>query len=336
MQTLYRRLLDLMPRIGVQVTDLGPGAAVVSRRGGPYEVTDVGQGTKVLSRRGGPYRVTGVDKDTWILRRTRGGVRTEVAEKGVVPLGDTGAMLLIEDPEHQDERKLQLSAAEYLCVQHVTAMLGLYGVNCVFDVGANTGQYAKRLRRAGYTGRIVSFEPTSETFARLAKAAENDPDWLVFPCGLGREETTAEIHKSWMTMNSLLPPSDYGKERYSRFKKSDTEEIRIRRLDEVMDEALDGLADPVPYLKMDTQGYDLEVFAGAGKRVADFVGLQSEVACLRLYEGSPGMGEAVAVYEAEGFGITGMYPVTREATTGRVIEFDCVMMRAQAAPEQAS
>ncbi|WP_340374318.1 FkbM family methyltransferase [Streptomyces sp. SS7] len=336
MQTLFRRLLQLMPRVGVQVTDLGPGAAVVSRRGGPYEVTDVNAATKVVSRRGGPYRVTGVDKDTWVLRRTRDGARTGVTEKGVVPLGDTGAVLLIEDPEHQDERRMQLSAAEYLCVQHVAAMLELYGVNCVFDVGANTGQYAKRLRKAGYTGRIVSFEPTSETFARLAKAAENDPDWQVHQCGLGREETTAEIHKSWLTMNSLLPPSEYGKGRYGRFKNSDTEEIRIRRLDEVMDEALAGLAGPVPYLKMDTQGYDLEVFAGAGKRVAEFVGMQSEVACLRLYEGSPTMGEAVAAYEAEGFGITGMYPVTREATTGRVIEFDCVMMRATAAPAQAS
>jgi hypothetical protein len=74
------------------------------------------------------------------------------------------------------------------------------------------------------------------------------------------------------------------------------------------------------------------VFAGAGDRIADFVGLQSEVAVLRLYEGSPPMSEAIAAYEAGGFGITGMYPVTREATTGRVIEFDCVMMRADAAP----
>ena len=154
----------------------------------------------------------------------------------------------------------------------------------------------------------------------------------MYRCGLGREETTAEIHVGWQTMNSLLPASDYGRNRYSRFAKPDTEEIRVRRLDEVMAEALDGLADPRPYLKMDTQGYDLEVFAGAGERIAEFAGMQSEVAVLKLYEGSPGMGEAVAVYEAAGFGITGMYPVTREATTGRVIEFDCVMMRAEAAP----
>ncbi|MGW2047390.1 FkbM family methyltransferase [Streptomyces sp. NPDC001858] len=313
MRTLYRRLLALLPRIGVEVTDLGPGTAVVSRRGGPY-------------------RVTGTDKDTWVLRRTKDAARSEVVEGGVVRLGDTGAVLLMDAPDRQDERRLQLAAAAYLCAQHVAAMLELYGVNCVFDVGANTGQYAKGLRRHGYTGRIVSFEPTSQAFARLETAAANDPAWRVHRCGLGREESTAEIHTGWKTMNSLLPASDYGKGRYSRFTKPDTEEIRVRRLAEVMDEALDGLADPRPYLKMDTQGYDLEVFAGAGERTAEFVGMQSEVAVLKLYEGSPGMGEAVAAYEAAGFGITGMYPVTREAGTGRVIEFDCVLMRADAAP----
>lgn len=313
MRTLYRRLLALMPRIGVQVTDLAPGAAVVSRRGRPYLATAAG-------------------KDTWVLRRTRDGERAGTADGEAVRLGDSGAVLLMDGAQRRDERRLQLAAAEYLCTQHVTAMLELYGANCVFDVGANTGQYAKRLRKLGYTGRIVSFEPTSETFARLEKAAADDPAWYVYQCGLGREETTAEIHIGWKTMNSLLSASDYGKGRYSRFEKADTEEIRVRRLADVMDEALDGLTEPRPFLKMDTQGYDLEVFAGAGERIAEFVGMQSEVAVLKLYEGSPGMGEAVAAYEGAGFGITGMYPVTREATTGRVIEFDCVMMRADAAP----
>ncbi|WP_234365611.1 FkbM family methyltransferase [Streptomyces sp. RTd22] len=199
--------------------------------------------------------------------------------------------------------------------------------------GANAGQYGRRLRQLGYTGRIVSFEPTEEAFGKLEKAAKDDPEWWVFPFALGREEATQSMHVGWATMNSLLGASDYGKERYRRFAKDRTEEIEIRRLDSVMDKALAGLTDPRPYLKMDTQGYDLEVFAGAGDRIEEFVGLQSEVAVLRLYEGSPGMSEAVAAYEDSGFGITGMYPVTREDTTGRVVEFDCVMMRAAAAPK---
>ncbi|MCI3274281.1 FkbM family methyltransferase [Streptomyces cylindrosporus] len=328
MQTLYRRLLDLMPRLGVHVTDLGPGTAVVSRRGGRVR-TPLGPGADLLTRGNGRYAVTEAGKDTWVVARGKGLGRWR-AER----LGDSGARLLFDEEAGKDERKVQLAAAEYLCTQHVAGMLELYGVNCVFDVGANAGQYAKRLRRLGYTGRIVSFEPTAHAFERLSAAAADDPAWQVHHLGLGREDTVTAIHTGWNTMNSLLPPSDYGLGRYRRFNETRTEEIRVRRLDGVLDEALDGIEQPRPFLKMDTQGYDLEVFAGAGERIGDFVGLQSEVAVLRLYEGSPRMSEAVAAYEDGGFEITGMYPVTREAATGRVVEFDCVMMRAKAAPER--
>jgi FkbM family methyltransferase len=327
MQTLYRQMLKLMPRLGVRVTDLGPGTAVVSRRGGRVR-TALGPGADLLTTDKGQYAVTGVGKDTWVVARTKALGRLKS-----VRLGDSGARLLLDEQAGGDERRLQLAAADYLCPQHVAAMLDFYGVNCVFDVGANAGQYAKRLRGFGYTGRIVSFEPTADAFERLRKAAAHDPEWQVHHLGLGREDTVSSIHTGWNTMNSLLPPSDYGRGRYQRFTKTRTEEIRIRRLDDVMDEALDGIDEPRPFLKMDTQGYDLEVFAGAGERIGDFVGLQSEVAVLRLYEGSPKMSEAVAAYEAGGFEITGMYPVTREAATGRVVEFDCVMVRAKAAPE---
>ncbi|WP_367319197.1 FkbM family methyltransferase [Streptomyces sp. HUAS ZL42] len=332
METLYRRLLKVMPRLGLQVTDLGPGTAVVSRRGKRVRIP-LGPGTDVLAK-DERWAVNGVGDDTWVVRRRSSRTEPEqgATETTSVRLGNSGAHLLLDRSALTDERKLQLAASEFLGTHHVVGMLDLYGVNCVFDVGANTGQYARRLRRLGYRGRIVSFEPTAEHFAKLEKAAENDPDWWVLQYGLGREDTATTIHTGWNTMNSLLPPSDYGKDRYGRFATSETEEIQIRRLDGLMDKALDGLTEPRPFLKMDTQGYDLEVFAGAGDRIKDFVGLQSEVALLQLYEGSPRMSEAIAAYEAGGFGITGMYPVTREAHTGRVIEFDCVMMRADAAP----
>ncbi|WP_236075881.1 FkbM family methyltransferase [Streptomyces coffeae] len=318
----------MLPRLGVHVLDLGSGTAVLSRRGERARVP-VGREADLVTRGSGRYTVARMRGGMWVVARGRGDPSGKWTH---VPLGDTGAQLLVDEGGSADERSLQLAAASYLCTHHVAGLLEKYGVNCVFDVGANAGQYAKRLRRLGYSGRIVSFEPTKDTFATLQQAAEADPEWWVYPFGLGREDATATIHADWSTMNSLLPPSDYGKDRYRRFARTRTEEIEIRRLDGVMDQALAGLTEPRPYLKMDTQGYDLEVFAGAGDRIGDFVGMQSEVAVLRLYEGSPQMNEAIAVYEDSGFEITGMYPVTREETTGRVVEFDCVMMRAAAAP----
>lgn len=294
MATLFRKVLATLPRLGVQVLDLGPGAAVISRRGG------------WTARRAGA--------GAWLVGRERAATS---AGRPDAPAGTWG---------------LPQAAAGSSCARHVAGLLARYGVNCVFDVGANKGQYGTRLRRHGYRGRIVSFEPVPEALERLREVAEQDHDWRVHPCALGREESVESMHLGWKTMNSLLEPSAYGRQRYKRFADTGpTTQVRVRRLDQVMDEALEGLAEPRPFLKMDTQGYDMEVFAGAGDRIDAFVGMQSEVAALRLYEGGPGMAEALAAYEDAGFGVTGMYPVTREETTGRVVEFDCVMARAEQA-----
>lgn len=42
-------------------------------------------------------------------------------------------------------------------------------VDAVFDIGANSGQYSIGLRRAGFRGRIISFEPLSGPFSLLEK-----------------------------------------------------------------------------------------------------------------------------------------------------------------------
>jgi hypothetical protein len=114
--------------------------------------------------------------------------------------------------------------------------------------------------------------------------------------------------------------------------------VELRRLDGMLDEILapliaDGIAQPRVYLKMDTQGYDLEVFRGLGDRVTEIVAMQSEVALRLIYEGMPRMPEALAVYEAAGFEITGLYPITREPD-GRVIEYDVTMIRTTEVPTE--
>jgi FkbM family methyltransferase len=292
MATMFRKALGGLHRMGVQVLDLGPGAAVISRRGG--------------------YSAMKMSADAWIV----GGKRPSTAST--------------------DGWGLHKAAASGLCARHVADFLANYEVNCVFDVGANKGQYGRQLREFGYRGRIVSFEPVPDALAKLRKSAERDANWLVYPCALGRSESVQSMHLGWKTMNSLLEPSAYGQKRYKRFANTRTTQVQVRRLDEVMDEALEGIANPRPYLKMDTQGFDMEVFSGAGERMNEYVGMQSEVAALRLYEGSPHMSEAIAAYEDAGFEITGMYPVTREGATGRVVEFDCVLARAASAPASLS
>lgn len=203
----------------------------------------------------------------------------------------------------------------------------MYGVNCVIDVGAHEGEYAMRLRDGGYTGRIVSFEPVPRAFEELARKAADDPGWIVHELALGREESRTTMNAVPGTLSSLRPPTEFGARRYRRLQDPEPVEVEVRRLDGMLDELIDGLDDPRPYLKLDTQGFDLDVFAGAGDRVADFVAMQSELAMVEIYEGMPRFPDALAVYEAAGFQVAAMYPVSRQSKTARVLEFDCVMVR---------
>lgn len=206
----------------------------------------------------------------------------------------------------------------------------------MLDVGANRGQYAERLRKSGYTGRIVSFEPLPEFVDQLRKRAARDQDWLVFDCALGSLDGTAQINVTPGTISSLLPASEFGMEWSSKLRESRPETITIRRLESVLDEATAGLTEPRTFLKMDTQGYDLETFKGTGERISEILGLQSEVAFLQIYDGMPRFPEQLAAYEAAGFGVTGFFPVTRHGSSLRAIECDLVMLRADAVRHPAT
>ena len=104
----------------------------------------------------------------------------------------------------------------------------------------------------------------------------------------------------------------------------------MRRLDSVYDEVVGDQADPRVYLKLDTLGYDLRAFRGAGDANRHVVGMQSELSCVPIYEGMPAWAEQLTAYEGAGFEIAGMYEVSRDEPTLRVIEFDVVMVRPDA------
>ncbi len=330
--TLARRLLSVAARLGLTVTDVAPGAILISRGRRAPKTLPVGASVQVVGTgaRGRRMRTHKLDDDRWLLDATK----PKTAGTTVARIGKRGWLVSPEDPSPQAELNLETQTLQHFVDRHVAWLLQRYEVDLVIDVGANTGQYAGALRRRGYTGHIASFEPVPAFAAEVEKRSAHDDRWTIHQLALGSTEGTVPIHVQ-RTFSSLLPTSDYGKQRFTTLRElSGTEqvEVPVRRLDTLLDELLEpvralGRPDPRIYLKMDTQGFDLEVFRGLGERVRDVVALQSEVALLLIYEHMPRMSEALATYESAGFEISGLYPVTREPD-GRVIEYDCVMVRA--------
>jgi FkbM family methyltransferase len=348
--SITRGLGRTLRRAGLHVKELSPSGVVVSRRSG-IEIMRVRRGLSMIIDQGllrkptespAGFLTSMLDPIPALeLTTTEISPRAAVVTQSSARVGireiSPGTTLVTEPSlvrRHRHEQDAGLS--KYLIVQQVLNVVQLYGVNVVLDVGANRGQYARSLRRAGYRGHIVSFEPVRHDFEELSRRAARDPKWTVHQLALGRAEGSIDINVAPSGLSSALPPSDYGGQRYQKLIDAMTETVPVVRLDEILDDVLTHVPDPRPYLKLDTQGFDLEVFAGLGERAKDFVGMQSEVALLRIYEGMPRMPESLAVYEASGFEVAGMYLVTRERSTARALEFDCLMVRADALRSSAA
>ncbi|QCW52187.1 FkbM family methyltransferase [Nocardioides dongxiaopingii] len=270
-----------------------------------------------------------VDDDAWLL--VRPGARRRVRQLG--PPEVEASIVYQPRSARTRQGRFERAVADFLGREHSAWLLRAVGANVVLDVGGNKGQYAKSLRRNGYTGRIVSFEPVAHLVERLRELSADDPDWRIVDCALGDEDGTAEINMTPGPLSSLLPASEFGRDWAENLSRTTVEEIRIRRLADLWDDVMAGLDDPRPFLKMDTQGYDLETFRGAGDKVQQLLGLQSEVAMVPIYDGMPRLAEMLDIYEAAGFQTTGMFPVNRDRTTLRAIEFDLMMVGPAYEPE---
>ena len=201
-----------------------------------------------------------------------------------------------------------------------------FGVDLVIDVGANRGQFAGSIRRF-YSGPILSFEPVSVAFDALSETATSDFGLHVRKLALGDRTADMTIHVADRpSSSSMLSVNEYGAARFGSGSVPTREEVvPVRRLDDVLTELADTVQGRRMFLKLDTQGYDLNVFRGLGSRVRDVVAVLSEVSLIPIYEGMPHWTESIAEYEASEFGVVGLYPITHDH--GRVIEYDCLLQR---------
>jgi FkbM family methyltransferase len=206
---------------------------------------------------------------------------------------------------------------------HLLDLLNNLRVNYVLDVGANRGWFAKHLRMMGYQGHIFCFEPLRADCASISRLARGDPSWQVFNFALGSKNTTKPFNvispDGNTVLSSFLQPREKGLvER--------TETIAIRRIDDILDEVIKDATDARIFLKMDTQGYDMEVLKGCVRWIDQVSILQSEISIRPMYDNMPHYTEALNHYESLGFSLMNLYVVNR-AQHGFIVEYDCVMAR---------
>jgi FkbM family methyltransferase len=209
----------------------------------------------------------------------------------------------------------------------LVGLLAAHGVDHVLDVGANRGQYAAMLRRAGYAGRITSFEPLADTHRALTAAAAGDARWQIAPpMALGAAEGRVTMHVSHRSdMSSTLPIAAATLEAVPRAFTTGSEEVALRRLDAVF--AAHVAVSETVFLKLDTQGSERAILDGAAGILDRLAGIQLELSLLPLYDGEATYLEMLRLIEGWGFAPHLFIPGPFSKRLNRQLQMDGVLFR---------
>jgi FkbM family methyltransferase len=205
--------------------------------------------------------------------------------------------------------------------------LFVHQIDVVFDVGANTGQFAEMLRNAGFQGRIVSFEPSTVAHSALSKRARREANWVIAPrMALGDHDGAITLNLAGNSASSsVLPmlPSHVRAAPESRYIGSET--VDLRTLDSVSTE----LATDTErlFLKLDVQGFEHKVLQGAGQVLRRVAGIQLELSLVPLYDGEHLFHPMLHDLEERGYELWSVIPGFVDLDTGRLLQLDAIFFR---------
>ena len=155
----------------------------------------------------------------------------------------------------------------------------------VLDVGANAGQFGIDIRRYGFNGQILSFEPVSQTFTLLTETIKKHQPWQALQLGLGSIESEQTINVSGNAglSTSLLTMGSVHLANFPESATVSTQRVTISTLDKQLE--LLGIDPRHIMLKLDVQGYEAEVLKGASQSLSRIPLCYLEVSMVPLYEG---------------------------------------------------
>ena len=208
----------------------------------------------------------------------------------------------------------------------ITRCIKKFQIDCFWDVGANIGQTGLSIRKHGYTGNILSFEPQEEAYKKLLKNSFNDPKWKIYEkCGLGQNGlkkiniSKNSVSSSFLEMENL----HLDKNPQSKFIKK--EEVKIISLNEVFNKEKNSFKKN--FLKIDTQGYEKEVLVSGENILDDFIGISCEISVQPLYKNEAKFLDIINYLNTKGFEIYSVHNSYYEIDYGQTFSVDIVFIK---------
>jgi FkbM family methyltransferase len=177
----------------------------------------------------------------------------------------------------------------------------------ILDVGANTGQSVKRLRKIFPASLIHSFEPSQRIFEQLKTNIADKEGVYAWNLALGASvEKRTFLENDHSDMSSFLELSKTG---WGKIEKQS--EVEVDTVDHFL---ATQQIESVDILKSDTQGFDFEVIKGAEHTMRrNGIGLlYFEFIFSEMYKGLPRFDEVFRHLTDRNFLLVSIYDITHQ------------------------
>jgi FkbM family methyltransferase len=208
-------------------------------------------------------------------------------------------------------------------VEHARVLSGL-DCRTVVDIGANRGQFSLVARQCQPQARVISFEPLPAAAAKFRAVFAGDDRVTLHEAAIGPATGNATLHISRQDdSSSLLPITGTQVALFPGTAEADTATVHVAPLREFV-----SVSDirPPALLKLDVQGYELEVLRGCEDLLNRFTYVYAECSFVELYAGQALADEVIAWLRERGFKLRGVHNMDYDRG-GRAIQADFLFGR---------
>lgn len=189
----------------------------------------------------------------------------------------------------------------------------------IVDVGANRGQFALISRKIFPQAEIHSFEPLEEPAQIFKGIFGSDPKVTLHNCAVGREKTSAIIHVTRDDdSSSMLPITKTQSSMFPGATEKETRQINVLPLSQALGNTS---IPPASLLKIDVQGFELDVLQGCEDILNKFSYLYIECSFIELYEGQALAHQVISWLEQKNFILCGVHNLYYDRN-GKAIQGD--------------
>jgi FkbM family methyltransferase len=181
----------------------------------------------------------------------------------------------------------------------------------VLDIGANRGQTIELLSDCLDRPKIHAFEPSKNNYSRLSSVSWR-PEISLYQLAMGRSPGEIElINYSDPCLTSIREMDRSGENRFRETKEISREKVRLSSVDAFVDE---NKIRRIDLLKIDTQGYDLDVLEGANRTLSEGrVGnVLVELNFVAMYEEQSNALDIFSMLRNHGFELVDFYEKIRQ------------------------